>query len=128
MIGSSGSRISSRCSASHSLCEVVELCGIVDQHLPAYVVGYVLETAVDRLAALRPRGRGLREVRAPQERLDTRVLARLQPRRVVPPDHVALPLEELRGDGVVALGVQPLPLELVIGELELVRAPGERRL
>src|SRR5688572_16857391 len=126
MIGSSGSRISSRCSASQSLCEVVELGGIADQHLFAFVLGDALEASLDRLAAFRPRGRALRKVRAPEKTLEARVLAALQPSRVVPTDHVALSFEKRRRQNIVAFGVQALALELVVRKLELVGAPRER--
>src|SRR5688500_17910446 len=110
------------------LVQFIKLGGVVDQHLAAVLLGNAVEGAFDHTPAVRPGRGGQRKVGAPEHRIHADVLARLQPRRIEPPDEMALPPEELRRRVFVTLVMQALALELVVGELELVGGPRERGL
>src|SRR5262249_54816585 len=107
---------------------MVEPGRVVDEHLAPLLLGHTVKAARDRPAAFRPGGRGLREVRAPQQVVEADVMPGLEPRRVEPSDDMTLPLEEHGRQQVVALRLQALALELVVGELQLVGAPRKRGL
>src|SRR5687768_1518044 len=103
--------------------QVVELRRVVHQHLPAILLRNALETPRDRTAAFRPGGCRLWKVGAPEHIGDADVLAGLGSGRIEPSHEIALALEELGGPQLIALRVQALALELMVGELELVGAP-----
>ena len=96
--------------------------------VPATAPARNVQARLDCVPAVGPRRACLRKVRLPQDVVHSDVRAKIDPRAIETARQVALPTEQLRGSDFTWLEVQPLPFELMVGQLQLVRAPAQRAL